>query len=157
MIKTTGFFSRSTRLDKSIAALEAEWEEKRIAPIAIAVDFINTTDGSNFEERFAQLSPGLRELIEGVARDNVLAFDSIIEGRARRRGYPGGWIALRDWARRQPWHADAVERVKAIMARWPVPRVKTAEELAAEEADREELDELFRAAAREEREREKEK
>lgn len=116
-MKTTGLFSRSTRLEKSIAELEAELADKNIAPLDVATDFIHTTDSANFEERLNQLSPALRELIVNRAKDNVCTFDSIIENTIERQGYPGGWIAMRDWARRQPWHDENVARVSAIIAR----------------------------------------
>lgn len=126
-MKTTGFLSRSTRFDKSIAELEAEFAAKRIAPMKIADEFIDTTDSASFEEHLAQLSPGMRTLIEHTAKLNVLVFDAIIEETIERRGYTGGWIALRDWTRRQPWLDEAVEEAKPFHGQ----TLPSAEEIAA--------------------------
>lgn len=108
---------RHHRLDKSIAAIEADLAEAKIPPFKVADDFIDTTDASNFEGRLAQLSPKMYELIERTAKNNILTFDSIIAELRERNGYVGGWIALRDWARRQPWVEEATRYALEVQAR----------------------------------------
>jgi hypothetical protein len=105
------------RLETSIAEFEAEFAAGETAPIVIANRFIHTLDAANLEERLAQLSPEIRALIVRTAKNNILTFDSIIAEIIRRDGYPGGWLALREWARRQPWVAEETKRAAEILAR----------------------------------------
>jgi hypothetical protein len=120
-MSTTPRNARKSRVAIPIAELETALVERRTPPFLVASDFIDTTDASNFEERLSQLSPAMRDLVEGIAKNNILTFDSIIDYFTSHGRYAGGWIAFRDWARRQPWVPEESKRMAAIMADLPTP------------------------------------
>lgn len=105
------------RFEYSLAELEAQLVDGETPFGTIAMRFIRNLDAETMEESLGQLSPKLHEIVVRVAKNNIVACDSIIEEITRRGGYAGGWMALRDWARRQPWAAEAAERMAEIHAR----------------------------------------
>jgi len=108
---------RRTRVSKSVAELNRDWEEDKRAPIDVMYDFIDSVDASCVQERLDALSPELRQAIEGLSWRNIIAFDDVIAETLAAGDYADGWIAMRDWARSQPWAARAHLEMAPITAR----------------------------------------
>ncbi len=114
---TTRKLAECPQLNDPVEVFEAELVEGDLPRGAVAQRFIHTLDASNFEERFGRLSPRLLEVVVQTAKNNVLTFDAIIAEITNAGGYAGGWVVLRDWARRQPWLEEETKRVAEILAR----------------------------------------
>lgn len=105
------------RIDKSVDRLNREWAARERPLLHVIHDFFDSIDAKCIERSIAELSPDLRKHIEEHCFDNIIAFDSIIEETMAAGDYVDGWIAIRDWARRQPWAEEARAKMEPIMAR----------------------------------------
>ena len=106
-----------SRAQKSVTQLNEEYAAGKELPIDIIHDFFDSIDASCIEERLADLSPPLRKHIEEYCWNNIIAFDGIIEDVIADGRYVDGWLAIRDWARRQPWAEEARIEMEPYMAR----------------------------------------
>jgi hypothetical protein len=95
--------TRTERCTRTIEELEREFDERVIAPFVTADDFVDMTTPETFESLYAQLSPELQLAVRRRAESNFDNFDAVIADLRSRGAYADGWIALRDWAKRQPW------------------------------------------------------
>jgi hypothetical protein len=107
----------NTQLDMSLGELEAALESESLPPLDLVQRFIDSCNADTFEQRLAQASPELRERVIRCAKNNILSFDGILEECERLGRYVGGWVAMRAWARRQPWVGDAIKVMAPVLAR----------------------------------------
>ena len=75
--------------------------------------FIMSTTPETFEERYAELLPELQEHVRRAAVQDFDHFDRIIAFAREDGVYAEGWVAFRDWTRRQPWLAEALAQPRA--------------------------------------------
>jgi hypothetical protein len=87
------------RLERDLASLDAQWFDA----LDILVPFIRK---DTIDAMYAAMSPDLRQYFLRHARLQFPAFDAIIPERIATKNDATGWIALRDWLYRQPFHVD---------------------------------------------------
>ena len=85
-------------------------------PGTVVNRFIMSVTAETFEERYAELVPELQDLVRHNALINVDNFDRIIAFAREDGVYAEGWLAFRDWTRRQPWLADAIAQQQGAKA-----------------------------------------
>jgi hypothetical protein len=100
--------TRYERLTKSIDEINAALASRLIPPGTLIDEFIDTTTADTFEISYAQLSPEMQEHVRDTAVLNLTSFDAIIADLRKRGAYAEGWVAFREWTKRQPWLAEAL-------------------------------------------------
>lgn len=95
------YVAPTVRSNTTIEAINAM--EPEVPPFVIVCFFVDTCSLDSFEERFLQLIPELQAAVRRNAFHNFDNFDNIIRVSLEDGEYTDGWIAYRDWARKDPW------------------------------------------------------
>lgn len=106
------YATNTDRLPLSTTELNAELLAGE-GPGTVVNGFIMSTTPETFEERYAELLPELQEHVRRKAVQSFDNFDRIIAFAREDGVYAEGWVAFRDWTRRQPWLAEALAQPRA--------------------------------------------